>query len=112
MPEPLNICKSFLEVKVKIEMSTSSSFLEHSLWLEGVRGNRLEGCCLWCSKSFLIELDAVEANAEVRCWHCGLASEGLSLLAEANPGLTQELMSPAISELLNDIQKSLSRVFR
>lgn len=112
MPQLELVCKDLLEIQVEIRMDTSSSYLTQTVWLEGVHGSRLEGTCPWCRRSFLLDHSNVRDNAEVRCWHCGVATEGLELLHGAHPGLLSELMAPALDELLSGIQQQLRRAFR
>lgn len=108
MTMPVLICKPLLEVNVQIETDTNSSF-EHTLWLEGHRGGRLEGVCSWCSRMFPLTLAEVQSNATVRCWHCGASAESLEFLDGAHPGLTALLVAPAIDALLNDFQNRLKK---
>jgi hypothetical protein len=103
------ILKPLLEVKVNIQKADGSSELEHVFWLEGMRGGRLEGVCPWCSRMTLISVAELQSNASVRCWHCRAESESLTFLNEAQPGLHQQLMGPAIAELMRDIQDMFKR---
>lgn len=112
MPQLELVCKDLLEIQVKIRMDTSSSYLAQTVWLEGIQGSRLEGTCPWCRRTFLLALSDVQDNAEVRCWHCGVATESLELLNEAHPGLLSELMAPAVNELLSGIEQQLRRAFQ
>lgn len=86
--------------------------MEHTLWLEGIRGNRVEGCCPTCGKSFPVEVEALRENAEVRCWHCHEPSTAIDLLGEAFPGLHQEMLQPAIDDMLKDLKNQLKGLFK
>ena len=100
--------KGFLEIKMQIQMSDRTMPLEHTLWLECFRGNKIDVSCVWCRKSFLLTREQLQDNSTVRCWHCREENEALSALCEAHPGLLEEMLRPATQQLfagLNEILK-------
>lgn len=110
MQKPTVICKSLIELSVRIEASNSSSYLESLIWVEGGQGIRTEGTCPNCHKSFPIAISAVQSNSEIRCWHCHLPEEALNFLIESHPGLKEDLVRPAIDELLKSIKDQWSKL--
>lgn len=112
MLRPTAICKSVIKISVNINVSSSTTFLEHTVWVEGLKGERVDGCCPRCAKSFPLNVEALRDNAEVRCWHCHEPSKAYQHLEGAVPGLRREMLRPALNEVHERVRQQLKRHFK
>lgn len=109
---PPVVCRPLLEVKVKLTTTTRTREHETSFWLKGLRGQRLEGVCPWCSRTSLMALSDVQENAQFRCWHCRQPSDSLKMLNAAHPGLLRAMTAPAVDEILDEVRRMFKRLSR